>query len=70
MATSAMQMKEDCNNQTMSEKGTIEMLETSLEFWAKELERAYIPETIQFRRGVVYGLQLAIENIKLQNNNQ
>lgn len=48
----------------MTDKEIISMLEHMLEFWSNELSRAYMPSAIHFRKGVVYGLQLAIENIQ------
>lgn len=52
----------------MTDKEILSMLERSLEFWANELARAHNLEAVQFRRGVVYGLQLAIENINFKTN--
>lgn len=52
----------------MTDKEILSMLERSLEFWANELARAHNPEAAQFRSGLVYGLQLAIENINFKTN--
>lgn len=52
----------------MTDKEILSMLERSLEFWANELARAHNLGAVQFRRGVVYGLQLAIENINFRIN--
>jgi hypothetical protein len=52
------------NTTDMTDKEILTALENALEFWQGELSRATRLEVIQFRKGVVYGLQLAIENIK------
>ena len=52
----------------MTDKEILAALENALEFWQGELLRATRPEVIQFRKGVVYGLQLAIENVNIKQD--
>ena len=50
----------------MTDQEILAALRNALEFWQGELSRATRMEVIQFRKGVVYGLQWAIENINIK----
>lgn len=49
----------------MTDKEILTALEKLVEFWRGELEKPARPETKQFRKGVIYGLLLAIEKINI-----